>query len=104
MGVKPPNEHGFMETVVRAAELRGWLVFHDADSRKNPAGLPDLVLVRNGTLVLAELKAPKGRLRAAQERWLERLRAVEGRAGGAVRVFVWRPADWPAIVEALGGE
>ncbi len=101
MGVKPASEAGFMRTVIEYASLRNWLVFHDADSRKNPAGLPDLILVRNGVLVAAELKSAKGRLRSGQRTWLEALGAVAEASNGAVKVFVWRPADWAEVVKTL---
>src|SRR5690606_3109708 len=59
------TEAQFQRQVVDLARLRGWWVFHDHDSRRNPAGLPDLLLLRD-RLVVAELKTTSGRVRAAQ--------------------------------------
>jgi len=55
------------------------------------AGWPDLTLARPPELLFAELKAPRGRLSPAQERWIELLRAC------GQEVHVWRPADFDAI-------
>lgn len=101
MGIKPETEREFQRTVVQYARLRNWWVWHDTDSRKNAAGWPDLVLVRDGTLVFAELKSARGRVRPAQAAVLALLEAVAAKAGGAVRVCVWRPADWGTIEEVL---
>jgi hypothetical protein len=47
-------------------------------------------------LVFAELKREGGKLTVEQERWLELLRQCPG-----VETFVWRPADWPTVMETL---
>ena len=47
-------------------------------------------------LVFAELKREGGKLTPEQEKWIGLLRLVPG-----VETFVWRPADWPSIVEIL---
>lgn len=104
MGIKRETEASFMRAVMQAAKLHGWECWHDVDSRKNAAGLPDLLLIRNGVLLFAELKTDAGKLRPAQVRYQELLAAVEAKAGGAVRVFTWRPRDWGAIVKVLSGE
>ena len=54
-------------------------------------GFPDLVLAREGVVIFAELKAEKGRLRPDQEKWIAALGAC----------YVWRPSDWPAILQIL---
>jgi hypothetical protein len=56
------SEAEFQAQVVSLAELRGWRIFHDHDSRRNTAGLPDLILVRRGRLIFAELKSERGRI------------------------------------------
>lgn len=99
--MKAETEAGFMKAVVQYAKLKNWLVFHDTDSRKNPAGLPDLVLLRGGRLVFAELKTRRGRVREAQRAWLDALGPVAAASGGAVAVSLWRPADWPEILKEL---
>ena len=89
-------EAAFQRSVVEAAEALGWLVFHDHDSRRNKAGLPDLILVR-GRIVFAELKAECGRVRPEQRKWIDALRL----AGGDVHV--WRPSDMDDVMELLKG-
>jgi len=95
------TEADLQATVVEMAEVLGWRVFHDHDSRLNRAGLPDLILVRRGRLIFAELKRRKGTLRPAQAEWLADLEQVAGAAMGAVEVHVWRPGDLDAIEQAL---
>lgn len=94
----PPNasEKVFQAAVIRLAQAHGWRCYHTFDSRRSHAGWPDLTLVRNGVLVVAELKRDKGHVSAEQAEWLELLRAVPG-----VRVRLWRPAGWSEIVAEL---
>lgn len=95
MTVRAETEAGFMATVTDYARLNGWLVYHTHDSRRSTAGFPDLVLVRAGVLIFAELKTAKGRVSFEQEEWLAALRETHS------CVFLWRPADWPEIERAL---
>lgn len=88
------TEADWQTRVVDYARLRSWTVWHDNDSRRNRAGLPDLILVRD-RVVWAELKGPAGRLRAAQKTFL----AALGRAGA--ETYVWRPSDWPDVMAVL---
>ena len=39
------TEAELQATIIDTAELAGWLVYHDHDSRLNPAGLPDLIFI-----------------------------------------------------------
>jgi hypothetical protein len=87
-------EEEFMQNVIAVARAAGWLCYHPRDSRKSEAGYPDLTLVRD-RLLMAELKTDTGRLTAPQRTWVEALR------GAGVECHIWRPADWPAITEAL---
>lgn len=101
----PPNcsEKVFQARVIALAESNGWECYHPFDSRRSAAGYPDLTLVRGPELIYAELKTDVGRVTADQQRWQELLAAVPG-----VRVRLWRPRDWDAIVAELttaeGGE
>lgn len=92
------DEASFQRQIMELAELCGWAVWHDADSRRNAAGFPDLVLVRGEQLIFAELKTVKGRVSRAQERWLALFGSVPG-----VQAHVWRPTDWKEIEQILGG-
>jgi hypothetical protein len=89
------SEKQFMASVVELARWCGWLIFHPFDSRRSTAGFPDLTLVRDGRLLFCELKSERGRVSADQQQWLDALQLA------GCDVVVWRPDDWPAIVEAL---
>jgi hypothetical protein len=56
--------------VVATLEAAGWLVY-----RMNGAGLPDLLCVRSGRVVLLEVKSKGGRMKPAQVELHARLRA-----------------------------
>lgn len=94
----PLSEAAFQRQVVQLARLLKWRVYHTLDSRGSAAGFPDLVMVRNGRLVFAELKAQTGRVRAEQYEWLADLGGVKA---ANVGVYLWRPADLQEIAEAL---
>lgn len=76
------------ENVRRTAITLGWLYYHTHDSRHSDPGFPDTVMVRGGKILYRECKTQKGRLSAAQIRWLAALDAAGADAG------VWRPFDW----------
>ena len=90
------SEAALQQLVIDVADLGGWLVFHDNDSRRNRAGFPDLVLVRGTELILVELKAEAGRIRPDQQAWLDELAKVEYLSTG-----VLRPSDADAFVARL---
>lgn len=82
------TESELQTAILQLAKLRGWLHFHDYDSRRNPAGFPDLVLLhpRTGDLLFAELKTATGRVSQRQQRWIDAL------ALGGHTAHVWRPS------------
>lgn len=82
-------ERELQRAVVDLAVLKGYRVFHDFDSRRNAAGLPDLLLLKPPRLVFAELKKVGGRVGAAQGEWLDEL----GRCT-SVEAHLWFPDDW----------
>ena len=93
--VKTMREQEFQAFVVTLAKQLGWYVYHTHDSRGSEAGFPDLTMVRDQVLLFAELKRESGRVTAAQQR-VHRLFE-----GAGCPVLVWRPSDWPAVVETL---
>lgn len=117
------TEAQFQSKVIALAEVRGWLVAHftSAQARSGrwvtpmlgDSGFPDLVLARDGEIVIAELKREVGYVTAGQARWLEGLTGAEGWRGKGARtawvsptqpafaVFVWRPSDWRTIEDVL---
>lgn len=94
MRVRAATEKGFQRVVIEYARLRGWNIYHTHDSRRSPAGFPDLVLVRE-RVVFAELKSERGRLTVEQRAWLAALRTA------GVEVFCWRPSQWDEIERTL---
>lgn len=101
------REKDFLQQVIDLARLRGWLVTHfrPAQNRRSvwathlagDPGSPDLIAVKAGRVVVAELKSERGRISPEQHVWLEAWRAVEQGSQRVVRVFLWRPGDWPEI-------
>ncbi len=88
------GEFELQAQAVELAKSLGIWCWHDKDSRRNCAGLPDLLLV--GTReVWVELKAEHGVLSAAQLEVHDRLRD----AGAEVRVY--SPSNWPRLVSLL---
>jgi hypothetical protein len=84
------SEAQLQANVIDTARLAGFtLVFHDQDSRRNPRGLPDLILLHPGTgrLVFVELKSATGKVRPDQKLWLAALNIRH-------EAYLWRPADW----------
>ena len=91
-----PSEKAFMQTVLDLAGLHDWLCYHTYDSRRSSPGFPDLVMVRNKTLLFAELKTEKGKLSTHQAHWLEALSKVE-----KISSHVWKPSDWQRLERML---
>lgn len=87
------SEKDLQSTLVQAASLTGWLVYHTHDSRRSAPGFPDLVLVHEARREIAfiECKAEKGRLSPEQKRWLGALDAVAATWGGPFRVGIANP-------------
>ena len=79
------TEAELQQTILDAAELSGWLAFHDNDSRRNVPGFPDLVLVKPPRVVLLELKSEVGRIRPEQHVWMDALSRCDTVASAIVR-------------------
>ena len=90
------TEAAWQQTVVDLAELTGWWVYHNPDSRRSQPGFPDLVLIRAPRVMFLELKRETGRLSTAQREVLAELEVCPG-----VEVHVARPSDWASLVEWL---
>jgi hypothetical protein len=94
--MKQGSEAAFQQQILNLATLYNWSSYHTHDSRRSQPGFPDLVLVRDGDLIFAELKTAKGKVRPEQAQWLALLENVEG-----VEVYLWRTDDWDAIQARL---
>jgi len=93
------TEAELQQTIIDAAELSGWLAFHDGDSRRSTgAGFPDLVLVhgRHRRVVFLELKSEVGRIRPEQHVWMDALSRCDTVASAIVR-----PEHLDTILEYL---
>lgn len=95
------TEAEFQQRVIDTARLYGWRVAHHRPARtkhgwrtpiQGDPGFPDLVLAKNGQVIVAELKSNTGSIRDCQEDWLDEL-GTHGR--------VWRPDDWPDVLHEL---
>lgn len=109
------SEAEFQIEVIRAARTFGWRIAHfrAAQNRRGQwetpvqadgKGFPDLVLVRAGRLIFAELKRNKGSHSPEQKRWLEDLEEVATQIHvppDTLTVRTWRPRDWDQILEVL---
>jgi hypothetical protein len=87
-------EREFQRNVVATARSLGWMVYYTHDSRRSPAGFPDLTLVRE-RIVFAELKVEGGRVRPEQFEWTEAL------LDAGAEVYLWRPCDMREIDRIL---
>lgn len=104
----PQSEADFKKQVIDTAQALGWLVHSDPDSRQvqgNP-GFPDLVLVKDGMVIFAELKRNGAHLQKVQFKWMDALQQYTGKFtfGHSPRIDVWRPGDYENIKRLLGGE
>ena len=92
------TERELSQQVFDLAVLTGWRVVRFPAWRPTSTtpGFPDIVAVRGGRLLFAELKTETGKLTPAQREWLWLL----AEAGG-VDVYVWRPSNWRQAVQVL---
>ena len=90
------SEKDFQQAVRDLAVLLGWTVWCTWDSRRSPAGEPDLRMVRPPRVIFAELKTEKGRLTQMQAEVGELLAGCPG-----VEYYLWRPGDWDEIAGVL---
>ncbi len=84
------------DAIVQTAQLHGWYWFHDTDSRRNNAGLPDLILIKPPRVLFVEVKGDGDRLRPEQAHVLDLLAECDTIASGVVG-----PDDLEAIQRRL---
>lgn len=109
------SEDAFDELLRQLLDLCGFRHYHTRSSVGSPAGFPDRVAVHaeRRLLLLIELKRQRGRVEPAQAAWLDDLGLLAADVNAAragtpfhpvrIVVRVWRPSDWPAIVELVSG-
>ena len=91
--------------IVSYARKHGWRVMHVDTARTgghwttatvyDGKGWPDLVMLRGPRLVVAELKAPTGKVTPEQTAWLDAFEDI------GAEVHVWRESDWERIEGVL---
>jgi hypothetical protein len=103
------TEAEFTDTVLRWAKVYRWRRFHVRGNTRRliqgDVGFVDLVLVRKGCLIFAELKVGKNKPAPEQEAWLAALRECKydpmEDVATPIQVYVWYPQMFPAILEIL---
>jgi hypothetical protein len=119
------TEAAFMAQVIGLARVYGWRIYHppagghgsaktggrrvDHEQVPEGRGFPDLLLLKGGRLIVAELKTRTGRMRQDQQEWLDAFNqmgyAIDDLYGSAdtawpragVVANIWRPEDWDVI-------
>ena len=82
------SEAALQKSLIEVAELHNWLVWHDNDSRRNNAGLPDLICAHpSHGVCFIELKSERGYLRPEQKLWRDTLIMA------GAKYYVFRPRD-----------
>lgn len=81
------TEADFQRAVTDLLDTLGLRYWHDNDSRRNKAGLPDLIIVCPAGVLWRELKTERGRVTSEQREWLTDLHSAGQDAD------VWRPRD-----------
>jgi hypothetical protein len=104
------SEESFTKQILQLAKIRGWRSLHIRPARTDKgwrtpvagdgAGFFDLLLVRRGVIIFAELKIKGGRLSPDQWKWFYALDQV-GTKTENVKVFIWSPRDWDSIERIL---
>lgn len=106
------SEKDFLKQVIDLAHIYHWKVAHFRPAmtkhgwrtpvQADGKGFPDLILVRikDGRMIIAEVKTEKGKLTPEQEEWKEFFLAVDYE-NRTVEAYIWRPSDFQNIVEIL---
>ena len=94
------SEDDLLTHVATRLTLGRWRWTHVRRSDKaismGDPGVPDIIAVRGGVLLVRELKAAAGRFETGQQEWLADLAAVR-----RVDVGLWRPADIDEVERRL---
>jgi hypothetical protein len=101
------SEAELQRAVIELAKWCGWMVVHFKPAQRSGSwathfdgdvGFPDLVLAHpERGVVFAELKTARGKVTAGQQAWLCAL------SDAGQDAVVWRPDDWPTILQRLQG-
>ena len=103
------SEAEFQATFIEWLELHRWTVHAERPARSDKGwrtpiqgrpGFFDVVAVKDGTLLLAELKSETGRVTEDQQHWITSACHV-ARSRSCIMVMLLRPSDWPKIAALL---
>lgn len=87
----------FQQQVVDLAQRSGYeQIYHTWDSHHSPAGFPDLIIIREGRQIVAELKVGRDNLTPEQYFWLLEFSRVKN-----TEIYVWRPEDFDEIKDVI---
>lgn len=99
------SESDLLTGVLDIARLTGWRTIHVRPGRTahgwrtavsgDGTGWPDIVALRGDRIIVAELKADRGRLTDEQRDWLAAWTAT------GADVHVWRPVDYPDTIASV---
>ena len=98
------SEAAFQARLIDYALSRGWEWMHIGRTGKYTAngakgtlgtGWPDLTLVRGTRLIFAELKSQRAPMTGEAQRQVLLI------LGDVAEVYIWRPSDWPMILDVL---
>lgn len=106
-----PSEQAFTDAAVELFTMAGWRVHHDRMKQnvQGHAGFYDIVAVRRGYIVFAELKlnetGPRADPEPEQQKWLDAaLQPLsDGMVPWPVTVACWHPSDWDRMVAVATG-
>ena len=70
------TEAELQSAILEVARWNGWKVYHTHNSRRSQPGFPDLILIRDGTMLAWELKSDTGRVTAEQWDWIHAFAGV----------------------------
>jgi len=90
------TEKDWQATVIAQAKVLGYeFIYFTWNSRHSPAGFPDLIILRDGRMIVAELKREGEQPTPEQYFWLlEFLKVTKD-------VYLWYPSDWDEVVKVL---
>ncbi len=91
-------ETPFQNRVIDLAKRHGFICYHTHNSRRSAKGYPDVAFAKVGApfrYFLAELKRETEKPSPEQLVWINAIRAA------GIDCYLWRPSDWPFIVQTL---
>ena len=100
----PVTEKDFAAQVEQLLEMFGWVWCHFRPARTKNGwvtalsgfpGFPDYFAVKDGKILIFELKSERGKVTVYQELWHSELKKC------GQEVYVWRPVDIEMIAEIL---